>query len=442
MSSKAFLPQEIIRNKRDGKSLEAEEIGAFVRGLAADEVAAEQAAALAMAIYFRGMTREETTALTLAMRDSGEILDWPDLGRPLLDKHSTGGVGDKVSLILAPLMAACGAAVPMIAGRGLGHTGGTIDKLEAIPGYDTEPPLDRFRRVVRDAGCAIIGQTEALAPADRRLYAIRDVTATVESLPLITASILSKKLAAGLQGLVMDIKAGNGAFMRDRGSARALAQSIVEVAAGAGLPARALLSDMNQVLGASAGNALEVAEAVEMLKGAEGDRRLREVTLALCGELLALGGLAESPTAGAEFAETALAEGRAAEAFQRMVAGLGGPKDFLERADAYLAQAPVVRPLPARRSGYVRAQATREIGLAIMQLDGGRRRTGEEIDHRVGLSEIAAIGERVDDQRPLVLIHAADATQAEAVSELLIECFELSDEPVETSAVLLERISP
>jgi thymidine phosphorylase len=433
---------EVIVTKRDRGELADDQIDwvvdAYTRGVVADE----QMSALAMAILLNGMTRREISRWTQAMISSGERMDFSSLSRPTADKHSTGGVGDKVSLILAPLMAACGAAVPMIAGRGLGHTGGTIDKLEAIPGYDTEPPLDRFRRVVRDAGCAIIGQTEALAPADRRLYAIRDVTATVESLPLITASILSKKLAAGLQGLVMDIKAGNGAFMRDRDSARALAQSIVEVAAGAGLPARALLSDMNQVLGASAGNALEVAEAVEMLKGAEGDRRLREVTLALCGELLALGGLAESPTAGAEFAETALAEGQAAEAFQRMVAGLGGPKDFLERADAYLAQAPVVRPLPARRSGYVRAQATREIGLAVMQLDGGRRRTGEEIDHRVGLSEIAAIGERVDDQRPLALIHAADATQAEAVSELLIECFELSDEPVETSAVLLERISP
>ena len=284
-----FIPQEVIRAKRDGHALPDDAIAAFVDGVGDGAITEGQAAALAMAICLNGMTAPECVALTRAMTASGRVLEWPDLGRPILDKHSTGGVGDKVSLILAPVMAACGAAVPMISGRGLGHTGGTLDKLDAIPGYDTAPGIDAFRRIVAEAGCAIIGPTDDLAPADRQLYAIRDITATVESVALITASILSKKLAAGLDGLVMDVKTGSGAFMAEMAAARELADSIVTTAQGAGLPARAVITDMNQVLGDTAGNALEVGEAAAYLTGERREPRLHEVVTTLCRELLLLG---------------------------------------------------------------------------------------------------------------------------------------------------------
>ncbi len=289
-----MLPQEIIRRKRDGAELAQDEIAAFIAALTDGRVTDGQAAALAMAVFFRGMTRAETVALTEAMRDSGTVLDWRRfaLPGPVLDKHSTGGIGDKVSLILAPLVAACGGFVPMLSGRGLGHTGGTLDKLAAIPGYLIQPDRERFVRVVREVGCAVVGATDDLAPADRRLYAIRDVTATVESLPLITASILAKKLAEGAQGLVMDVKAGSGAFMASHDEARALAQSLVEVACGAGVPTVALITEMDQALGHTVGNALEVVESIDFLTGARRDDRLAEVTLALAAEMLVLGGLA------------------------------------------------------------------------------------------------------------------------------------------------------
>ncbi|MDA0262477.1 MAG: thymidine phosphorylase, partial [Proteobacteria bacterium] len=289
-----FFPQEIIRRKREGETLSEAEIAFMVRGITSGAVSEGQAAAFAMTVFFRDMTASECVALTLGMRDSGSVLNWQDAGLPgpPLDKHSTGGVGDKVSLMLAPIIAACGGAVPMISGRGLGHTGGTLDKLDSIPGYNTQPDLATFRRVVREIGCAIIGQTADLAPADGRLYAIRDVTATVESVPLITASILSKKLAAGLDGLVMDVKTGSGAFAADAQTARRLAESIVRVAEGAGLPCVALITDMNQVLGRTAGNALEVNEAIDFLRGDSQDTRLLEIVTALSSELLQIGGIA------------------------------------------------------------------------------------------------------------------------------------------------------
>jgi thymidine phosphorylase len=284
MTAAPVLPQEIICAKRDGHPLSTEDIEAFVAGMTDGSISEGQIAAFAMAVFFRGLAREESVALTRA----------PDLDRPVLDKHSTGGVGDKVSLVLAPILAACGAVVPMISGRGLGHTGGTLDKFEAIPGYTTTPDIETFQQVVREIGCAIVGQTAELAPADRRLYGVRDVTATVESIPLITASILSKKLAAGLDGLVMDVKVGNGAFMTGLEEARVLAKSIVTVAGGAGLPARALITDMNQVLGKTAGNALEVREAIDYLTGQERHPRLHGVVMGLATDMLLLAGLAEA----------------------------------------------------------------------------------------------------------------------------------------------------
>ena len=328
-----MLPQEIIRAKRDGETLSAGEIGDFIAALTSGAVSEGQAAAFAMAIYFRGMSLDERVALTQAMTRSGTRIDWRDanLPGPILDKHSTGGVGDNVSLMLAPMLAACGAYVPMISGRGLGHTGGTLDKLDSIPGYASQPDLTLFKRVVRQAGCAIIGQTADLAPADRRLYAIRDVTATVESVALITASILSKKLAAGLQGLVMDVKTGSGAFMATLDGSRELATSIATVANDAGLPTVSLITDMNEPLASAAGNAVEIRNAVDYLTGARRDERLDRVTMALGAELLALSGLATNPDAGAAALRRTLETGAAAERFERMVAALGGPKDFISQ---------------------------------------------------------------------------------------------------------------
>src|ERR1700754_1854099 len=324
-----MLPAEVIRRKRDGHTLTAEEIGFLVGGITDGGLSDAQVGALAMALFIRGMEPAERVALTVAMRDSGTVLQW-DLDRPVLDKHSTGGVGDKVSLILAPVLAACGAAVPMISGRGLGHSGGTLDKLDAIPGYASTPSIEVIRRVVRDTGCAIVGQTADLAPADRRLYAVRDATGTVESIPLIVASILSKKLAEGLDALVLDVKFGSGALMGQRADADALARALVDVAKGAGLDTSALITDMNEVLGTTAGNALEVREAVDHLTGAAREPRLHEVTVALAAAVLTQARLASDETGAREMVQRSLDDGSAAERFGAMVAALGGPSDFVE----------------------------------------------------------------------------------------------------------------
>ena len=419
-----MLAQEIIRAKRDGAALSEPQIQHFVRGLVDGSWSEGQVAALGMAVFLRGMSRAESVALTTAMMRSGRVMSWPDMRGPVLDKHSSGGVGDKVSLMLAPLVAACGGYVPMISGRGLGHTGGTRDKFDAIPGYSCTPSAELFDRVVREVGCAVIGQTADLAPADGRFYATRDVTATVESVPLITASILSKKLAAGLQGLAMDVKCGNGAFADTPEMAQDLAQSIVEVANGAGLPTRALITDMNQVLGSEVGNALEMLEAIRYLKG-EGvrDARLHEVTLALGAEMLLLGGLARSQQEATLKLEQALATGSAAERFARMVAGLGGPSDLLERPTAYLVAAPVIIPVPALRSGRLTAMQTRDIGIAIVELGGGRRKASDVIDFRVGLSGMRQLGDEVRAGEPLALVHAADLDAANrVVAQLQAAC--------------------
>ncbi|MBX3567396.1 MAG: thymidine phosphorylase [Rhizobiaceae bacterium] len=414
-----MLPQEIIRQKRDGRALPAADIAAFIEGLTSGAVSEGQAAALAMAIFFNGMRRDEAVALTLAMRDSGEVLDWSDMPGPVTDKHSTGGIGDNVSLMLAPIVAACGGFVPMISGRGLGHTGGTLDKLESVPGYATQPDTPTFRKVVRSVGCAIIGQTAALAPADKRLYAIRDVTATVESVPLITASILSKKLAAGLRSLVLDVKVGNGAFMERSRDAAALAKSLVEVANGAGLRTSALITAMDQPLADAAGNAVEVRNAVEFLTGARRAPRLLRVTLALAAEMLHLAGLANSQAQALRLATEALESGAAAERFARMVHGLGGPTDFVERYEAHLPACPVQRAVPAPRSGYVASIATREIGLSVVVLGGGRVRPQDDVDHAVGVTRLLPVGAEVRAGDPLALVHArSEAAAAEAARSL------------------------
>jgi thymidine phosphorylase len=439
------MVQEIIRHKRDGAALSDEEIAFLVRGITDGSIGEGQIAAFAMAVFIRGMDMDERVALTRAMTASGAVLDWSGerVSGPLLDKHSTGGVGDKASLVLAPLAAACGGLVPMISGRGLGHTGGTLDKLDSIPGYDTAPDLEAFRHATVAAGCAIIGQTAELAPADRRLYGIRDVTATVESIPLITASILSKKATAGLAGLIMDVKTGSGAFAPDEATAVELAESIVAVSEGAGLPCVALITDMNQVLGRSAGNALEVSEAIAYLTGAARDARLHEVAMALGAEMLVLGKLAPDPVVARSQLEDALDSGAAAERFARMVAALGGPPDLIENPGRHLPAAAVVRPAHPERPGVVVAMDTRRVGLAVVELGGGRRDAGDRIDHGVGLSEVAGLGEAVGPERPLALVHARSIATAEAAEQALRDAITLGEAvPPETSPIIRRLAGP
>ena len=436
-----MLPQETIRKKRDGHKLETAEIAEFIEGLTSGAVTEGQVAAFAMATFFRGMEREERVALTRAMTASGVTLDWgaANLDGPVVDKHSTGGVGDNVSLMLAPMLAACGAYVPMISGRGLGHTGGTLDKLDAIPGYVSQPTLDAFRKAVKTCGCAIIGQTADLAPADRRLYAIRDVTATVESVALITASILSKKLAAGLSALVMDVKTGSGAFMTTLEASRELAASIAGVATGAGLPTVALITDMNEPLASAAGNAVEVRNAIAYLTSAKRDARLHDVTLALGAELLALAGLAGSTAEGEAKLERALASGAAAERFERMVATLGGPADILASADRLLPQAPVTLDVAAREAGFVAAIDVRALGLAVVELGGGRARAGDAIDHAVGLTDLAGLGARLERGAPVARILARDDAAAQRAAKRIEAAYRLGAAPSLTPAVI-ERV--
>ncbi|WP_119679261.1 thymidine phosphorylase [Indioceanicola profundi] len=425
-----FLPQETIRIKRDGGRLNDDQIAEFIAGLTDGRVTDGQAAAFAMAVFLRGMEEGERVALLRAMTRSGRVLDWGNarLGGPVLDKHSTGGVGDKVSLVLAPVVAACGGFVPMISGRGLGHTGGTLDKMQAIPGYEALPDIATLRRVVGNVGCAIVGATTDIAPADKRLYAIRDVTATVESIDLIVASILSKKLAAGLQGLVLDVKLGNGAFMDSAERAEALATALVETGNGAGLPTVALLTGMDQVLGRTAGNAVEVAESVEMLRDGTGDSRLWAVTRELAAEMLVLGRLADSLDAARIKADRALRSGEAAERFQRMVTALGGPSDFVDRYQDHLPKAPVVREVRAERPGFVTAHATRDIGLVVVALGGGRTKPTEPVDHAVGLTEVAALGTEVGPQgAPLCILHAPDEEAADMAAAAIRAAMPVGD---------------
>jgi len=416
-----MLFTDVIRTKRDGGVLSDEKIQFFVDGLADGSIPAEQVSALAMAVFLNSMTFDETAKLTLAMASSGAVLDWSDAGLdgPVIDKHSTGGVGDKVSFLLAPIAAACGCYVPMISGRGLGHTGGTTDKAECIPGYNTAPDFATFKKVVKEVGCAIIGQTADLAPADRRLYAIRDVTATVESIPLITASILSKKIAAGLDALVMDVKVGSGAFMPTYEKSAELADSIIATAAKANLKTTALLTDMNEVLGTTAGNALEIEESMAFLRNEKRDARLNEVVLGLCAEMLVISGMEVDRDAARKRCDDAVTSGRAAEIFDAMCVALGGPENFVTDSARHLPTAPVTHPVFA--AGYLSAVDVRAVGNAIIELGGGRRQVGEVLDLSVGLSHVASIGTLLDTDVPLAVIHAATEDRARLVENLLLE---------------------
>lgn len=434
-----MLPQEIIRRKRDNFILSKEEITSFIKGIQTSEVADEQVAALTMAIFLNGLNRQETIDLTLAMRDSGDILDWSGFDKPIVDKHSSGGVGDKVSLMLAPLLAACDVYVPMIAGRGLGHTGGTIDKLEAIPGYNTQADNTLFRKTVKKVGCAIIGQTGNLAPADKKIYAIRDVCGTVESIPLITASILSKKLAAGLQYLVMDLKCGNGAFMSNFEDAKKLAQSIVEVANGAGTKTSALLTDMNQVLGYSAGNAVEVKEAVEYLQNKNVDSRLDKITKSLCIQILYQCGRCNTLTEAEELLNQVHQSGQALEKFSQMVSALGGPKDFVRKVDEYLPQSKHQKPVFAPYEGYVSAIDTRAVGLSIINLNGGRTVPNQKLNLATGYTGFTQIGDKVDTKTPLAMVHYQTEAQYQRAVDELLAAIKFSDsQPAVTDPILLK----
>ena len=439
-----FLTQEIIRKKRDKGVLSAEEIEFFVRGITDGSVSEGQVAALGMAVFFNDMNMDERVAFTLAMRDSGHVLDWRSLNLPgpVVDKHSTGGVGDVVSLLLGPMIAACGGYVPMISGRGLGHTGGTLDKFDAIPGYCTVPDNELFRKVVQEIGVAIIGQTAQLAPADKRFYSIRDVTATVESVAMITGSILSKKLSAGLDALVMDVKVGSGAFMPTYDKSVELAESIVAVGNGAGMQTSAILTDMNESLAPYAGNALEVRGAMDYLTGRSRPARLHEVTLALCAEMLVLGGLAATEEEARVKLDAVLASGAAAERFARMVSALGGPADLIENPDKHLEQAPFVVPAPALSAGFANVRDCRAIGLAVVSLGGGRRRPTDAIDFAVGLSELVGLGEQVAAGQPLAMVHARTEAAAQQAVQEIQAAYEISPVALTANPVIYRTIRP
>ncbi len=426
-----MLFTDIIRKKRDGGELTPEEVAFFVDGLADGSIPAEQVAALAMAVFLNSMSAEEAGCLTLAMAASGSVIEWQDEGLdgPVVDKHSTGGVGDKVSFLVAPIAAACGCYVPMISGRGLGHTGGTTDKVESIPGYNATPDFALFKKVVKSTGCAIIGQTADLAPADRRLYAIRDVTATVESIPLITASILSKKIAAGTQAMVMDVKFGTGAFMSGTDRAEELAKSIIATAAKANLKTHALITDMNECLGHSAGNAVEIAESIEYLRNSHRESRLDEVVMSLCVEMLIATNLETDRASARTKVNEAVTSGKAAEVFARMVHALGGPGDIVDNYEKHLPTAPVTQAVYAAETGYVTAVDAFALGNAIIELGGGRRAMEDELDLSVGLTNVTPIGSSADKERPLAVIQASSDDTAQVAAAMIREAYEISESP-------------
>ena len=428
-----FLAQEIIRKKRDGHALSDEEIRFFINGIRDNTISEGQIAALAMTIFFHDMTMPERVSLTMAMRDSGTVLDWKSLhlNGPIVDKHSTGGVGDVTSLMLGPMVAACGGYIPMISGRGLGHTGGTLDKLESIPGFE----------IIKDVGVAIIGQTSSLAPADKRFYATRDITATVDSIPLITASILAKKLAEGLDALVMDVKVGSGAFMPTYELSEALAEAIVGVANGAGVRTTALLTDMNQVLASSAGNAVEVREAVQFLTGEYRNPRLFDVTMALCVEMLISGKLAKDDAEARAKLQAVLDNGKAAEVFGRMVAAQKGPTDFVENYAKYLPTAMLTKAVYADTEGFVSEMDTRALGMAVVAMGGGRRQASDTIDYSVGFTDMARLGDQVDGQRPLAVIHAKDENSWQEAAKAVKAAIKLADKAPESTPTVYRRIS-
>ena len=423
-----MIPQEIIRKKRDKKTLSKKEISLFVNGLTDGSFSDPQVAAMSMAIFSNGMSREETVDLTEAMTTSGDIISWADIVDDDLvcDKHSTGGVGDKTSIILAPILAACGLFVPMISGRGLGHTGGTLDKFDSIKGYNTQPDLDTFKNVVKDVGCAIIGQTENLAPADKKLYSIRDIVGTVESLPLITSSILSKKIASGLKTLVLDVKVGNGSFNSSLEIARDLSHSLVQVAQGAGLQCEAILTDMNQVLGKSAGHTLEMLECIRFLLNKEKDIRLEKITYELTSSILMMSQNLSKDEAIKKI-NTVVSSGLAAEKFEKMVHALGGPVDILSSYKKYLEVSSLKKEIFSKRAGWIKNIKTRELGLILIELGGGRKQITDKINYNVGYNNVLNVGDKIDSSQSILTVYTDSINDYENVREKIEDCFIISD---------------
>ena len=437
-----MIPQEIIRKKRDNKALTKEEISLFVKGLTDGSFSDPQIAAMSMAIFSNGMTPEETVNLTEAMTASGDTIDWSRIVDEELvcDKHSTGGVGDKTSIILAPILAACGLFVPMISGRGLGHTGGTLDKFDSIPGYNTQPDLDTFKKVVKEVGCAIIGQTNNLAPADKKLYSIRDIVGTVESLPLITSSILSKKIASGLKTLVLDVKVGNGSFNSTLEIARDLSNSLVRVAKGAGLKCEAILTDMNQVLGKSAGHRLEILECINFLTNQEKDPRLMKITYELVTSILMMSHNLSKEEALKKI-DTVISNGVAAEKFEKMVAALGGASNILTSYKDQLEINAFKKDICIQQSGYVQKIKTRDLGLILIELGGGRKQVTDKINFNVGYDNVLSVGDRVDSSTPLLTVYCHSDKDFENVGKKIEECFLISDKEVSNLSDIYEVIS-
>ena len=423
-----MIPQEIIRKKRDNKTLIEDEIKSFVLGLTDGSFSDSQIASMSMAILLNDMSKEETIWLTNAMTNSGDKLNWQGIvdSELVCDKHSTGGVGDKVSLILAPILAACGMYVPMISGRGLGHTGGTLDKFDAIPGYNTQPSVDTFRKVVKDVGCAIIGQTSNLAPADKKLYSIRDTVGTVESIPLITSSILSKKIASGLKSLILDVKVGNGSFNRTKDIAMNLANSLVSVAKEAGLQCQAILTDMNQVLGWNAGHALEIKECAEYLTNIKKNTRLEKITNELIASILMMAKKIDRQAAYEKIHQV-VGNGKAAEKFNKMVHALGGPVDFLEKYNSHLLSSSYVDEIKAHDSGSIHSIETRKLGLILIELGGGRKQINDKIDYTVGYENVLSVGDNVDRSTPLLKVHASSQSDFNKVKNKIEKCFVISN---------------
>jgi len=429
---------ELIARKRDGGALSGAEIAQLVRGFVAGDVADYQMSALAMAIFLRGMTPEETTALTLEMRDSGRVVDLSSVKGVKVDKHSTGGVGDKVSLCLAPLVVACGVPVPMVSGRGLGHTGGTLDKLEAIPGFSVSMPVEQFVRQIRDVGCALIGQTADIAPADKRLYALRDVTATVESIPLITASILSKKLAEGIDALVLDVKVGRGAFMKTLADARALAESLVRVGTLSKKKITAFLTTMDEPLGFAIGNALETHEAIEVLHG-RGPADLVECTLVLGAEMLRLGRVAKSESEARKKLEAAIKSGSGVRVFEKIVAAQGGDARVVREPDR-LPRAPHTVEVRASSKGYVTQIDALELGLAGVALGAGRTRADQAVDPVVGIVLGKKIGDAVGKGEVLATVHVRSRAASAAAIARVEGAFVVAAKRVAPSALVLDVV--
>ena len=436
-----MIPQEIIRKKRDKFSLSEKEVNLFVTGLTDNSFSDAQIAAMSMAIFQNGMSAEETVWMTHAMKNSGDTLEWQGIvdSDLVCDKHSTGGVGDKTSLLLAPILAACDLFIPMISGRGLGHTGGTLDKFDSIPGYNTKPDIAVFRKVVKDVGCAIIGQTANLAPADKKLYSIRDIVGTVESLPLITSSILSKKIASGLKTLVLDVKVGNGSFNYTLEIAQTLAHSLVGVAKGAGLHCEAILTDMNQVLGRSAGHSLEVKECIEYLTSKKRDSQLETITNELASSVLMMIKKISKDEAIIEI-NSVLDNGKAAEKFEMMVSALGGSKSFLSTYDKELSHNMYTEDIYLEKKGWIKEIKTRELGLLLIELGGGRKQVDDKINYHVGYDNVLGVGNIIEISTPVIKVFASSKDDFDRVKELIKNCFIISNQEVQKSQNIYEVI--